>query len=384
MSKHSKIIAIVTILLVSTVVMAAKPVEQPAPPDDMIYGGEWLDPDAIKIPLTEPVFTTTSRSMYEFEGNFYMSQFNDGWISMVTVFVWKMASMRGWGSYALVISPENKRYFSRYQFDEKKVVVAGDHLFFKEGDNMIEGKGDGIYRIKLKYPGFACDLTYKNNVPPWRPGNGYAYYEANKKSYGYNIITSPWADVSGSITLPDKSLTVNGEGYSDWGRGSSFPTKLSPYLYSIRTFSPPGTPREDRWMFGLLETQLNPSFGNKRMPYLHLAHNNKIVLATKFYNIEPTGWKKGADTPYDYPTRFRITARDKGWVLDGEYVTGELFDFLDVLQQLPPWFKSTAEKFVKRPVYFRSRGTFNATVTSPDGKKTTLKLIGPHEYVVTK
>lgn len=383
MSCKSKILIALSMLAVLILSAGGFSQEPAAPPDELIFGGKWEDPENIVIPTDQVVFHQESLGNYENEGNFYMSRFNDGWIVMVQLFVWKYLSMRGWGIYALTVSPDGKRYFAKHQLNEKAVQVGKDHLFVKEGKNSVEGK-DGVYRVKFDIENFKCDLTYKNNVREWRPGDGYAWYSKKDNIFQFSLVTCPWADVTGTITLPDRTLKVNGEGYSDRSRATLFPTKLAPYLYSIRVFSPTGTPREERWMFGLLEQQMHPSFGGKRVPFIHLCHNNKIVMATKNYQIIPSDWAPGKDTPYKYPRRIKIRAKDKGWSLDGEYVCGELFDFLDVLAELPLWIRKMAEKFVKRPVYFRSHGQFNAVVISPDGKKTQLNLIGPHEYVVTK
>lgn len=371
-------IALLTIML-----CAARPVEQAQPPDELIFGGEWPDPNTMKIPPDQTVFHNESLSAYESEGNFYMSLFNDGWILMTHLFVWKYGPMRGWGIYALVISPDGKRYFAKQQLNEKKIKLASDHLYVMEGNNSIEGK-NGVYRVKFDIENFACDLTYKNNVPSFRPGDGYVWYSKKENIFQFSLLTCPWADVTGTIKLPDRTLQVKGEGYSDKGRATIFPTKMTPYLYSIRTFSPPGAPREDRWMFGILEQQMHPSYGSKRIPTLHLCHGDKTVMATKFYDLEPSGWAPGKDTPYDYPRRIKVRAKDKGWMIEGEYVCGEMFDFLDVMAELPGWVQKLAQKFVKRPVFFRSHGKFEANITAPDGKRTHISLIGPHEYVVSK
>ena len=137
-------------------------------------------------------------------------------------------------------------------------------------------------------------------------------------------------------------------------------------------------------MFGVFDQQAHPTYGSRRVPFLHLSHNNKTVMFTKMYDLETTEWQTSSNSPYDYPKKIKIRAKDRGWILEGDYVSGQLFDFLDVLAEVPAWARNMALKFVKRPIFFRSPGSFEANITAPDGTRSHIKLIGPIEYVVVK
>lgn len=364
----------------------ASPVATPPAQDDMVYGGVWAEPGSIIIPPEQMAFSERhsedARSISEAESNTYLCVF-DGWVMAAQVLVGKYGPLRIWGSYILLVGPDGKRYYVKRQFKEKDVKLAKDRLFLQEGGNLIEGK-NGVFRLKLVFDTISCDLTYKNIVPSWKPGNGHVYLDKEKKISSFLVVTSPWADVTGTIRLPDRTLNVKGEGYADKAVGTQTPFKQNPYLFSIRVFSPPGTPKEQRWMFCLLESTTHTSFGSKKIPLLYLCNNNKMILATKNYEREVTQWKKGAQADQRYPGVIKIHAEGNGYAIKGEYVGGKLFDVLNVFSELPAWWRSIAEKFGKAMVHYRSHGTLNATVTSPDGKTTNIRLIGPTGYLIVK
>jgi len=210
------------------------------------------------------------------------------------------------------------------------------------------------------------------------------YFTPDREIFSKYLINSPWADVTGTIKIPGKTFNVVGQGYSDRSISVSLPTKINPYLYSVRAFSPDDTPREDRWFFGILESIAHPDYGSKRLPILQLAHGEKWVLTTKNYTLTPSDFAKAPNTPYEYPLKYTIRSQDHGYVLEGEYKCYKLFDFTDIFAELPSWLRNMAAKFLKRPVYFRSLGDFRATLKSPDGTVTQIHVFGPTEYMVIK
>lgn len=303
---------------------------------------------------------------------------------MITqLFVWRYGPITGWGIYALAAGPNGERYWTREQLTEKNVRYSTDKLLFQQGKNFVESK-DGVTKVIFDIENFSCNLTFKNKVPSWKPGHGYTYFTDKKDVYQYMAVISPWADVTGTITLPDRTLEVNGEGYADKARTNLFPTKINPFIIDWRTFSPPGTPEKDKWSFTILEFVMHPSFGSRRIPILLLCHDGKIVMATKHYDLELLDMAPGENTKYEYPQRLTIKAQDGDWKIEGEFKCGTLFDFTDIFAEMPTWIRKIAEKFMSRPVFFRSFGEFSGKVYMPDGAVEEIKLVGSTEYVIFK
>ena len=343
----------------------------------------WQHPDQVTLKDSEMAFVKEHYGHFMNDGIFFMSRFNNGWVLMTNLFLWTYGPLRSWGIYALVSDPNGNKYWAKTQLDDKTIQMAPDHLYLKSGNNLVEGRGM-TYKVHFDFPGFFCDLTYKNILPPWKPGDGKVYLTPDRDIFSDYPINSPWADVTGTIKIAGKTLNVVGQGYSDRSLSVFPPTRINTYLYSVRTFSSDGTPREDRWFFGLLESVSHPAYKSIRIPMILLAHGDKWVLTTKNYTLTPVDFVKGPNTPYEYPLKYIIRSRDQGYVLEGEYRCIKFFDFTDIFSELPGWLRSVAAKFLKRPVYFRSLGDFKATLKSPDGSVTQIHLFGPTEYMVIK
>ncbi len=105
------------------------------------------------------------------------------------------------------------------------------------------------YYIKFDFEGFSCDLTYKIFYLLGQPGDSWAYMTQDKQVFSRLIVNSPWAIVTVTITMHDKTTSVKGQGYGDRFLSVYPLRKISPYVYSIRTFSTEDTNPEDRWFF---------------------------------------------------------------------------------------------------------------------------------------
>lgn len=374
--------------ILRTIMLIAIPIVLLAASEPIImeHPTNWEHPDQATVKDSDLAFNFNRPSKhFKNDGIFFMTRFNGGWVFMSSYIGWQYGPIKKWGIYALVSDPNGKRYWAQNEIIEKDIVTAKDHLYMKGGKNVAEGRGM-TYKVHYDFEGFYCDLTYKNVLPPWIPGDGWIYLSPgiDKDAYNHYMMNSPWADVTGTLTVGGKTHNVVGQGYSDRSDSALPPTKQNPYLYSIRVFSADGTPRQDRWFFGLLESISHADYGSKRIPMLLLAHGEKWVLTTKKYSLTPKNMLKGPNTPYEYPTVFQIKANDQGYVFDAEYKCGKLFDFTDIFAVLPDWVRSIATKFLKRPVFFRCLGELKGTLKSPDGTTTPIHLYGPHEYMVVK
>ena len=113
---------------------------------------------------------------------------------------------------------QRRSYSDLGQFSKTAPVVRiGTHSF--SGD-LTE------YRIKIdarELNGFGCELIFKRQAPPYRPGTG--IIGGKGKEFGW-LVAAPVADVSGTIEIPGQSLTVRGTGYHDHNWGNVSPVTL--------------------------------------------------------------------------------------------------------------------------------------------------------------
>jgi hypothetical protein len=153
---------------------------------------------------------------------------------------------------------------------------------------------------------------------------------------------------------------------------------------AARVWSPPGTPRSDRWYISTLTTISHPFYGSLKLPMLLVAHGDRWVFTTMRYSFDLLEMTALEDPPYPYPARIVVSARDQGYTLDGAYTVDEPYWITDIFQRLPKLFRTIASWFVKRPVIFRNLARFEGTVTGPDGIATPLRLSGQAEFMYTR
>jgi hypothetical protein len=61
-----------------------------------------------------------------------------------------------------------------------------------------------------------------------------------------------------------------------------------------------------------------------------------------------------------------------------------MYQVMDVFESLPPFMRSIASVFLKRPVYFRLIGSFRGRLTMQSGEEIELDLPAAGEYVILK
>lgn len=343
----------------------------------------WKHPAETTFKPEELAFIDRDYPHFKNDGIYFMAYFNGGWILMSSCFEWEYGPLEGFGAYALVSEPDGTRHFAKHKMSKDAVVKKRGRLYLKGDKVLVEG-GGMKYRLRYDFDNFYCDLTYKNVLNPWKPGDGWAFLTPGRDVFNHYLVNSPWADVTGVMKVGGKTLEVKGQGYSDRSLSTLPLTKQNTYLYAWRTFSPDGTPKEDRWFCGLLESISHKKFGSKRIPILQIAHGAEWVLTTMNYKLIPANWVKKPGVPYEYPTIIKVYSNDQGYRLRCEFTCRELFDFTDIFSELPDWLRKVAEKFLDRPVFFRSKGELDGAITCPDGHSETFRLEGAIEYMVIK
>jgi hypothetical protein len=233
-------------------------------------------------------------------------------------------------------------------------------------------------------PGFSCDLTYNNILPPWKPGDGMEYFTDDGTVYERRTVNSPWANVTGTMTVDGKKMKVNGEGYSEFSLLIVPFRYMNPALHAIRVFSPDGTPDDERWHLGILDYFNHDQYGGRRFPRLILGHGDEYVITTKEYIIEELEWTPAPDTPWEYPRRLDISYNKDGYVFKGTYRSHLIFNITDIFDEIPAFIRDFLLLFMSRPVYIRNLGEFEGYLITPEGDYHRIHLYGPYEYLLTK
>ncbi len=349
-----------------------------------IYEGAeaWQNPNGRTI--TEDQVFHHNRYTRDWQAHSYylFVRLDDGTLLTMNLFQWKYGIIGNWGIYVLVDGPDGRVFTYDGQLPGSlKADATGMRVH--AGASSFESSG-GAHRWKVSVPGFSCDLTFMNVLPAWMPGDGVAYYTPGGDCYNRYALPAPWADVSGTLNVFGRSTTANGQCYYDTSE-SVFPLdRMDEEIVAFRTFSPAGTPRDDRWFVSLLRITSHPSFGPFALPFLLVAHGSEWVFTTQAFDFDVLQTASLPDPPYPYATAVAVAARQGGVTFRGTFVCERLFHVQDIFARLPPLFRMIASWFLKRPVSYRSEARFSGTVTLPDGSEHVLDLSGLGEDCLTR
>ncbi len=350
----------------------------------------WLDPSSVQVEDTELSFTNKTFKHAITESVYCVSTFNDGWVFMTNYFrvVGDLVNRRG--IYVLVTDPEGNTYWKTHEIKKSDFIIRDNQLYVSDGENTIQGDGMS-YAVSYDFNDFSCNLFFRNRLPPWKAEDGVVYFDDKEEMFEQRVVNSPWAEVTGTITIVGKEMRVTGHGYSEKSLHVAPITLYQPTMQSMRVFSPRdlgtvssdgGT--EELWSLSLFDFTTLPRFDSKRLSRLFIAKDNEWLLTTPEYSLEPADFVKEEGLPYEYPQTIHVKAHTQGYDLEGAFRSTVLFDFTDILAEVPAVLRAIILLFVDRPVYFRLLGWFEGTLTRPDGTVTKLKLYGPYEYIVVK
>ncbi len=317
-----------------------------------------------------------------------MAVFDDGRVLMFSLFHYVSKLFEKWGAYLLLTQPGGPTRWATADIPKTSVHFADDRLRISDGVNSLSGV-DMRYRLKWRVGDLEVDLTYENIVEPWILGDGRDILGDPEKAFQIRSVFSPWARVTGTVSIDGVSESVRGEGMGEKtiivNRLSRFnPELLSMRVFGVSDFDGLERPLTAGYHIGLLDSTAHPAYGSKRIPRLFVTYRDDWLFTTGAYELEYVEYAEPAGMSYEYPVRFTVEAQAAGYSLSGEYRAEELFDITDIVSELPLWLRKLVLIFLDRPVYMRSLGVFEGTLRRPDGTETTLFLYGPYEYVVVR
>jgi hypothetical protein len=349
--------------------------------ETQVFGpaGDWPNPEQVVVQEQDLLFRDPPTQNFNNLSFHFLGRLDEGTLYTLSVFRWDYAFWKGWGLFLLVQEPGGASYVFEKRLPAKAVFLAENRLELRFGIGSITG-ADGRYHIRLDLPDLSCDLFVQPILPPWQPGDGYAYLTPNHDAYLRTGVHSPWATTSGMLVLRGRVISGTGQCYGDRTRFSLPLAKMNRSLISFRGFSPAEVPQEDRWYLNVLYWRTHESYGSVPIAALILAHGRQWVFATPAFSVVPTEMQSEGGSLPAWPRVLRLLAGHEGYTLSGEFVTTEMVHVTDVLQRLPALFRPIISVFLKTPVVFRLSGTFRGTVTLPDGRTHNLRLFGQGEY----
>ena len=346
-----------------------------------IYDGawNWQHPNELRVTEDEMFPHAPYERDWLSHSYYWLGRLDSGHVVVLGPFQWRYGSLGAWGLYVVVRDPRGRVFSWDGKLGDGSPEVAPGGMRVSAGNTRFESRV-GVHRWTVEVPGFSCDFTFTNVLPAWKPGSGLARFDdEHYTTYG---LPAPWADLSGTMTVNGETVDAAGQCILDSSETLLPVTRVNAGGQAARVWSPPGTPRADRWFIDTLITISNRSFGLKKLPMLMVAHGDRWLFTTREFTFDVVDEAMLDDPPYPYPTRIVVRARDQGCVLEGVFTFETVYCITDIFQRLPKVFRAIASWFVKRPVITRNLARFEGTVTLPDGSVTILDLSGQAEFVI--
>ena len=348
-----------------------------------IYDGawNWQHPNELRVTEDEMFPHTPYERDWQSRSYYWLGRLDSGHVVVLGPFQWRYGSLGAWGLYVVVRDPRGRVFSWDGKLGDGSPEVAPGGMRVSAGNTRFESRV-GVHRWSVEVPGFSCDFTFANVLPAWKPGSGVARFDdGHYTTYG---LPAPWADLAGTMTVNGETVDAAGQCLFDTSETLLPLTRANTEIQAARVWSPPGTPRADRWFIGTLTTVSHPGYGSVKLPMLLVARGDRWLFTTMHYTFAFTEMAELDDPPYPYPSRMAVSARDQGYALEGVFTSDPPYWITDVFQRLPKVFRGIASLFVKRPVIYRNLTRFEGTVTGPDGGATRLELTGQAEFVFTR
>ncbi len=202
------------------------------------------------------------------------------------------------------------------------------------------------FTVRSEIKGLATDLHFLCKVPGWRPGEGPAYYGSPDGDWYDVYIVIPWAEVSGTITVDGKTRSVHGFGYMDHNVQTVFFTAQATSINALRSFS-------DHYAIHFLEYVAPEGVEPRRLAWLLIMKDDRILFATDKYTIEPSDYVDDDRADYPYPTRIKVSVDLPECMLTGTIRCIGFMEFLDVMDQIPEFLRGIADRMFRQPAFVR-------------------------------
>lgn len=372
-------------VVLAAMVAALAAVVPPCRPgaEPRIYDGawNWEHPNELRLTEDELFPRTPYERDFQSHSYYWLALLDTGHVVVMSPFQWRYGAIGTWGLYVIVRDPRGRVFTWDGKLGDGSPEVAPRGMRVAAGATRFESDR-GTHHWVVDVPGFSCDLAFANVLPAWKPGSGVARFDDGH--YTTYSTPAPWADLSGTMTVEGVTVDAAGQCFLDASETLLPVTRTNSACQAARVWSPPGTPRGDRWFIGTLTTISHAGYGSLRLPMLLVAHGDRWVFTTMDYTFELAAMTTPDDPPYPYPARVVVRARDQGYGLEGVFAIDPPYWVTDIFRRLPPFLRTIASWFVKRPVIYRNLARFEGTLTGPDGGTTRLELSGQAEFMFNR
>lgn len=258
--------------------------------------------------------------------------------------------------------PDGTRYEEQPSFTDADCQYSTDKCDVKFGDNSFVGDLD-TYEINVSpVNGIAASLKLKSITTPFRPGAGYFSFGDDDTYYTWLCVV-PRGEVSGTITVGGKTMTVKGFGYHDhqWGSASHF------MLWNHWTW---GRQSFDDYTMVIFDMVANSRYGFKRFPLAFIQDKDGKIIFSNTHDVEYEVLEDYTDEESGkiHPKAMRYRFDHDGKQIDYSLRMDQILESVYAYGKFPEHARQEFDKLGLRPSYTRYLGTGDLTIR--DGSET--------------
>lgn len=343
----------------------------------------WENPESVTVRGGELFPDAPFKGTFQSRSFFYTGRLDNGIVFIINLFHWTYSVFNQWGITVVITDPAGRVYKYEGSLPERAKTDPAEGFDFHFGPNLFEAI-DGGCRIRLELKGFSCDLVIRSILPPWKPGDGWALYTEKGDEYSRYASPAPWAAVSGRMNVFGEIVSASGQCLWDTCLTVQPLNRTNSLIMVFRAFGRPDSLESDRMFISAMVTWTSEKYGPLPVPMLLVAKAGRWVFTTKDFAMSPSDWAVKRDPPFPFPGSYAVSAADRGSSLEGRFESSRMYHAMDVFESLPPFMRSVASVFLKRPVYFRLIGSFKGKLTLASGEEVALDLPAAGEYVILK
>ena len=181
---------------------------------------------------------------------FLNGRLDDGTFFVINLFHWQFSFLQSWGLQVLVTDTTGRLFSYDSGLPPEDAADPPEGFHHRFGNNLFASAGNE-QRVKLDLSGFSCDLRFRNLLPAWEPGDGWAWLDTGHTAYIHYAVPSPLAVLGGSMLSFGNLRRVSG--MCTWDSSLSVQPlgQANSPEYSLRAFGasdqPPVTGSSSTW-----------------------------------------------------------------------------------------------------------------------------------------
>jgi hypothetical protein len=323
---------------------------------------EWTGPgekDGTIIPIT-PGENAVHREVSKFYGEwwYFDARLEDGHVVVGFLQASELMTRKP-GIELHVYKPSGEKLSVVKKFPASELRASEEKCDVWVGSNHChaefpEDGGLPTHYLHIAEDGMEADLTFRSELPGWKPGKGLTRY-GDRGYFGW-VVPIPRARVEGTVNYEGKTLQAKGIGYHDHNVITTDARRIIAWWYWGRLYTDDFT-----LLYAYVRTRKR--FGNVASKPLMLAYGDRVILSSGEMTLTESDVTFNAGANRTYPAKLEIEIPDQVYL---RFDVKRIIDCNDFLNEINPVIMNPAVKWLvnrfMRPGWFRFESDFTLRV----------------------